>query len=169
MVRLWKELVEGGCRLPRVKGRLPLALRLLRNTPYAAKGHQFKTKMLGDFYSRQSSGSCAWYQPHARKVVLPERELQCAQKLEKLETKIRRKFPIPEPMEAFLLDGGGGLLVQEIKRILRGKKARSKLKIFGSKKGGWCLDFDDFTGMAEGWAQVCCDAKGEGCRMNLVN
>lgn len=164
LVKLWKELVEGGCRLPRIKSRLPLALRLLRNTPYAAKGHRFKTKLLGAFYKRHHE-SCVWYQPHDRQVVLPERELRCAQKLKKLETRILKKVALSAPMEAFLLDGGGGVLVQEIKRTLRGKKARSQLEILGSKHGH-TLIFTDFTGEFEEAVIVSCD--GESCRVDVT-
>ncbi|MEQ9497754.1 MAG: YARHG domain-containing protein [Deltaproteobacteria bacterium] len=163
---LWRELVEGGCRLPKIEDRLPLALRLLRNTPYAARGHRFEAKVLGRFFKRAHE-KCVWYRPTDVKVVLPKRELGCAQKLAKLERADKKKIDLPAPMEAFLLEGGLALIVGEMKRAVRGQKGAARVEVIASGEE-WTLIFNEVEGETESSTIVTCDAQGEHCRVDFA-
>lgn len=166
VVTLWRELVEGGCRLRKVEDRLPLVLRLLRNTPYAARGHRFEAKVLARFFTRAHE-KCVWYRPTDAKVVLPKRELRCAQKLAKLERADKKKIDLPAPMEAFLLEGGLALIVDEMKRAVRGQRGAARMEILSSGEA-WTLLFNEVEGETESSTIVTCDAQGEHCRVDFA-
>jgi len=172
VVTLWREVVEGGCKLPTIEDRLPLALRLLRNTPYAAKGHSFKTKELGVFFTKATRGcKTSWYRPSEKAVVLPEREVKCAKKLKKLEVAERKKHNVPAAMETYTLENLRGDVVGEIRRAVRGQKGGTRLYITRSKKG-WRLNFNESFGEegaeTESSTIVSCDSAGQNCRVDVA-
>jgi hypothetical protein len=78
----WETLVEGGCqKLP----SHPIILRLLRNTPFAMRGHQFKSKELRTFFSLIAPK----YRKHASGKLSPAEKI-CVKKLAALEKKQRK-------------------------------------------------------------------------------
>lgn len=93
----WNALLTGGCDLEKAHVRTPIEARVLRNTPYAAKGYTFKSAELTALYAADGG----WYAPDP-KVKAPKftpAEGVCIKKLKGHEKALRKAIAIDKPFE----------------------------------------------------------------------
>ncbi len=103
--RAWTELLVGGCDVEQVTE--PITARVLRNTPFAAAGHRFKSSDLTAFFTKEGE-----YKPADGPVQLDDKEAGCVAKLKQREKALREILDIPAPFEALLLRHHGIVVEQ---------------------------------------------------------
>lgn len=172
LVQAWKDTVEKGCKVKPVEGLLPLVPRLLRNVPFAVRGHPFKSPELRAFFEgRKGSCDAAWYAPKAKKVKLPKGpEQACARRLKRLEKKLREAMPVPAALETFVLENAASELPSEMSRM-RGEADPGNSASLERTDSGWGVTFysqgpvEDGEPPYESSLTVRCDSKGKNCEV----
>ena len=170
VVSVWNELVANGCKVSAAEGVPPTALRLLRNVPFAMRGHPFSSPELRTFFEEQRD-ACGhhWYRPGSEKVRLPAGpERRCARRLAKAERALRKRYPLPPKMEAFLIENLGTDLLSLVP-VLEGKTGRYGVSSSVERTDAeWrvtlyeVLPGDDETGGDDVESAVTADCKADG-------
>ncbi len=173
VVSVWNELVARGCTVQATKGVPPTALRLLRNVPFAMRGHLFSSPELRKFFQKQRD-ACGhhWYRPGSKKVELPPGpERRCARRIAKIERSLRKRYPLPAKMETFLIEELGSDLLSLVP-VLEGKKGRYGVtSSIEHSDGEWRVTLydvspgDEETGDVEFSLTVVCKSDGTECEV----
>jgi len=166
LVGQFKKLVAGGCQFSDVPDAISLVPQVLRNVPYAARGHKFKNRDLSAFFLSESAGCpTPWYRPdETAKVVLPADEMSCVRKLKKHEKSLREQRFVPPAMESYILKNHTGALVEEIDRHIGQPHLGDRIYVDTEPDKTWSLHFYReaiHDGMkTEHSTIIRCDAKG---------
>jgi hypothetical protein len=92
----WNAIVAGGCDLDAAHVHTPIEARVLRNLPYAQKGHVFKSYALTTLFA--SDGG--WYTPNPdAKPSFTPAEGACIKALKTREAALRKTMPWPRQWE----------------------------------------------------------------------
>ncbi|RMG13600.1 MAG: YARHG domain-containing protein [Deltaproteobacteria bacterium] len=175
VVAVWNQLVAEGCKVAARDGMPPTAARLLRNIPFAMRGHPFESAELRDFFARKKD-ACGnrWYRPGKEKVTLPPGpERACARKIARIERTLRKRYPYPDAMERFLIENMGNDLLT-LTDWFAGK-AEGPVGSVSLKQGRWQVEVlescpngeqPDESGEPtcfEWFVRVSCEVDGTGC------
>ena len=91
-------LLASGCDVEAFGVRTPLEARVLRNTPYAVRGYQFRSPELGALYARDGS----WYHPRPGKVTITGPDASCVKRLKQHEKALRKTSGVNKALEAVM-------------------------------------------------------------------
>ena len=91
----YSRLMASGCDLSVVQVGTPIEARILRNTPYAMRGHTFRSPELNAVFGADGS----WYRPSGSTVVLDGPDADCVAKLASREAELRPQFSFPQGLE----------------------------------------------------------------------
>lgn len=102
----WTTLLAAGCRVQQAPPYVwtSLEARILRNAPYAMRGHRFDSEGLAAFFAKDGA---AWYRPGEGPVTLPAEELACVERLRLHEEALRGQGFLPAGIERPATDDPG--------------------------------------------------------------
>jgi hypothetical protein len=130
-------LRKEGCNVSQLGS--PIAVRVLRNVPYAQQGKIFKSPELSYVFEHDGG----WYQPSSATAdVGSADDRACVRKLDAQEKKLRTRVKLKKPIEEAITRHPGAIL--EMTRLVQAdfKKFTQSEKTQGDMKV-WTLGFSD--------------------------
>lgn len=94
-VTRWNALMASGCDFSMVPAWTPVEARILRNTPYAMRGHPFRSPELVSFFQADLSQ----YTPQTAVTALPADQAACVSKLAAHEKTLRAAWTVSPDQE----------------------------------------------------------------------
>lgn len=160
----YSELLASGCDLSQVQVWSTIEARVLRNTPYAMRGHVFKSPELTALYTADGN----WYAPTGP-VTLDGDDAACVAKLAAREAELKTLFVAPTAFEKRLtadvqvFDG-----LHRWSQLTDQMNPYASMTVHQSSDGTWhftatypgCVD-DAESGLECGGYFIQCPAEGE--------
>lgn len=136
------ELRDGGCDVSQLGS--PIAVRALRNVPYAQQGKIFKSPELTYLYEHDGG----WYRAaKADADVASAADRACVRKLDEQEVKLRGRVKLKKPIEQAITRHAGAVLdmtrlvFADFKKFRQAEETRDGMRV-------WTLDFEAGGGAA---------------------
>lgn len=138
----YTQLRDEGCDVSQLGS--PIAVRALRNVPYAQQGKIFKSAELTYLYEHDGG----WYKPSdAGADVATADDRACVRKLDEQEKKLRKRVKLKKPIEEAVTRHTGAVLdmarlvFADFKTFRQSDKARGGARV-------WTLEFEAGGGAA---------------------
>ena len=130
------QLRDEGCDVSQLGS--PIAVRALRNVPYAQQGKIFKSEELTYLYAHDGG----WYAPSdADADVGSADDRACVRKLDAQEQKLRRRVKLKKPIEQAVTRHPGAVLdmtrlvLADFKKFRQSERTRGGMRV-------WTLEFE---------------------------
>jgi len=130
----YTQLRDAGCDVAPLGS--PIAVRALRNVPYAQQGKIFKSPELTYLYAHDGG----WYQPSNADADVAEADRACVRKLDAQEKKMRGRVKLKKGIEAAVTRHTGAILDMArlvdptFKKVTQSEKTRDGQRV-------WVLNF----------------------------